>query len=128
MSETYDKSLIELARVVAKESQIKLQEGVYFGLTGPCFETPAEYRFIRKVGADTVGMSTVPEVIVARHGGMKVFAMSIITDLGIEGQVVKITHEEVQAAANKAEPIMTFVMKEMIRKLDLVADTIKFKV
>ncbi len=117
MSEAYDKKMIALARTVAKEHQIKLQEGVYFGLTGPCFETPAEYRFIRIVGADTVGMSTVPEVIVARHGGMKVFAMSIITDLGIEGQVVKITHEEVQAAAAKAEPIMTLVMKEMIQKL-----------
>ena len=90
--------------------------GVYVGVQGPTFETPAEYRMYHRLGGDAVGMSTVPEVIVARHCGIKVFGMSIITDLGIEGQPVEVSHEEVQAAANKAQPLMTEIMSEIIKR------------
>lgn len=117
MSEPYKKSLIDLAKTIAKENNIKLSEGVYAGLTGPCFETPAEYRYLWRIGADAVGMSTVPEVIVARHSGMDVFGMSIITDLGIEGEVHSVTHEEVQQVANTQEPKMTLIMKELVARL-----------
>lgn len=117
MSEPYKKSLIDLAKAIAKENSIKVSEGVYAGLTGPCFETPAEYRYLWRIGADAVGMSTVPEVIVARHSGMDVFGMSIITDLGIEGEVHSVTHEEVQQVANTQEPKMTLIMKELVARL-----------
>lgn len=117
MSESYKKTLIDLAKTIAKENNIKVSEGVYAGLTGPCFETPAEYRYLWRIGADAVGMSTVPEVIVARHSGMDVFGMSIITDLGIEGQVHSVTHEEVQQVANTQEPKMTLIMKELVARL-----------
>jgi purine-nucleoside phosphorylase len=79
---------------------------VYIGLQGPTFETPAEYRWLHVIGGDAVGMSTVPEVIVARHGGMRVFAISVITDIGISDEPIKITHEEVLEAANAAAPKM----------------------
>ncbi len=117
MSEPFKKTLIDLAKTIAKENNIKVSEGVYAGLTGPCFETPAEYRYLWRIGADAVGMSTVPEVIVARHSGMDVFGMSIITDLGIEGQVHSVTHEEVQQVANTQEPKMTLIMKELVARL-----------
>ena len=117
MSEAYDKNLRKLAIKIAAENDIKLQFGVYVGTQGPTFETPAEYRFFSIIGGDAVGMSTVPEVIVARHGGMKVLAFSIITDLGIYGKIEKISHEEVQKAAKIAQPKMTFIMKEIIREL-----------
>ncbi len=117
MSEPYKKTLIELAKNIAKENSINVSEGVYAGLTGPCFETPAEYRYLWRIGADAVGMSTVPEVIVARHSGMDVFGMSIITDLGIEGEVHSVTHEEVQQVANTQEPKMTLIMKELVARL-----------
>lgn len=117
MSEPFKKALIDLAKSIAKENNIKVSEGVYAGLTGPCFETPAEYRYLWRIGADAVGMSTVPEVIVARHSGMDVFGMSIITDLGIEGQVHSVTHEEVQQVANTQEPKMTLIMRELVARL-----------
>ena len=116
MSEAYDKKLIALADTIAREKGIKVQHGVYLGTQGPTFETPAEYRMFHILGADSVGMSTVPEVIVANHCGMKVFGMSIITDLGVEGKIVEVSHEEVQKAANAVQPIMADLMREMIRK------------
>jgi purine-nucleoside phosphorylase len=117
MSEAYDKKLIAKAVDIAKINNIKVSQGSYAGLTGPCFETPAEYRYIRRTGADTVGMSTVPEVIVAKHGGMRVFGVSIVTDLGIEGDVQNVSHEEVQQIAKMQEPKMTLLMKELIRSM-----------
>ena len=116
MHETYDKQLRTLADKIAKEKGIRVVHGVYVGVQGPTFETPAEYRMYHRLGGDAVGMSTVPEVIVARHCGIKVFGMSIITDLGIEGQPVEVSHEEVQAAANKAQPLMTEIMSEIIKR------------
>lgn len=115
MHEAYDHELIELANKIAEENGIKLQHGVYVGVQGPTFETPAEYRMYHLFG-DAVGMSTVPEVIVARHCGIKVFGVSIITDLGGFDVPVEVSHEEVQKAANAAQPIMTEIMREMIRR------------
>ena len=115
MHEAYDHELIALANKIAEEKGIKLQHGVYVGVQGPTFETPAEYRMYHLFG-DAVGMSTVPEVIVARHCGIKVFGVSIITDLGGFDVPVEVSHEEVQKAANAAQPIMTEIMREMIRR------------
>ena len=117
MSEAYDRCYIKLAFEIAEECNIHLQKGVYIGVTGPTFETPAEYRFFHIAGADAVGMSTVPEVIVARHSGLPVFALSVITDLGGGPIAEKPTHEEVQQAANAAEPRMTLVIKKMIERI-----------
>ncbi|MCC7302297.1 MAG: purine-nucleoside phosphorylase [Bacteroidia bacterium] len=114
MSEPYDKDLIHAAKNIAKKNKIRVQSGVYAGLPGPTLETPAEYAWMRKIGADTVGMSTVPEVIAARHMDIPTFAISIITDLGVPGKIVKVTHEEIQAVAEKAEPKMTLILKELI--------------
>lgn len=116
MHEAYDKSLRQLADDIAKEKNIRVVHGVYVGVQGPTFETPAEYAMFHRIGGDAVGMSTVPEVIVARHCGIKVFGMSIITDLGIEGKPVEVSHEEVQEAANKAQPLMTEIMREIIKR------------
>jgi len=96
MSGTYDKELVKKAFEVAEKLEIKLEQGVYLGTTGPTLETPAEYRMFRILGGDAVGMSTVPEVIVAHHMGMRVFGISIITDLGVEGKIVETSHEEIQ--------------------------------
>lgn len=117
MHDAYDKELVEKALKIAKKNGIKVQTGVYAAVSGPCFETPSEYRYIKRVGADTVGMSTVPEVQVARHMGIPCFAVSIITDLGVEGQVVKVSHDEVVEVANNAEPKMTLIIKELIAEL-----------
>ena len=89
-------------------------EGVYVGTSGRTFETPAEYKMYRVIGGDAVGMSTVPEVIVARHCGIRVFGISIITDLGVEGKIQEVSHEEVQEAANAVQPLMADLMREMI--------------
>ncbi|GAI17283.1 unnamed protein product, partial [marine sediment metagenome] len=105
MSEAYSQKLIELAKKVALKEKIRLREGVYVGLTGPTLETPAEYRFLISIGADAVGMSTVPEVIVANHMGMKVLGISCITDLAIDGVIVKTSVEEILKAASDAEPV-----------------------
>ncbi len=116
MHQTYDPELIATAKEIAKEKGIRLMEGIYMGVQGPTFETPAEYRMYWRMGADCIGMSTVPEVIVAHHCGIKVFGISIVTDLGVEGQAVEVSHEEVQMAANEAQPLMTEIMREMIRR------------
>lgn len=116
MHEAYDAKLVALADEIAKENGIKVQHGTYLGTQGPTFETPAEYRMFAKLGADSVGMSTVPEVIVAHHCGIKTFGVSVITDLGGFEVPVEVSHEEVQEAANKAQPLMTIIMREMIRR------------
>lgn len=118
MHEAYDKSLIALADQIATEKGIRVVHGVYMGVQGPTFETPAEYRMYHRMGADAVGMSTVPEVIVAHHCGIRTFGISIITDLGLEGQPVTVSHEEVQEAANGAQPLMTEIMREMIKRTE----------
>ena len=118
MSEAYNKNVIALADKIANELNIKVQHGVYVGDTGPSYETPAEYNYYRIIGGDCVGMSTVPEVIVARHCGLPVFAVSVITDLGGKDIAVQVTHEEVINAANVAEPKMTAILKEMLKRLD----------
>jgi purine-nucleoside phosphorylase len=117
MSCVYDKSLIALAEKVADELGYKLQKGVYLATTGPTFETPAEYRYFRIIGADTVGMSTVPEAIVARQMRIPCFAMSIITDLGVPDKIVEVSHEEVQKVAAAAESKMTQIFTRMIERL-----------
>ncbi|MGP1477011.1 MAG: purine-nucleoside phosphorylase [Phocaeicola sp.] len=116
MSEAYDKGLIKLALEIAKDKNITVQQGVYLGTQGPTYETPAEYKMFRLLGADAVGMSTVPEVIVANHCGIKVFGVSVITDMGVEGRIQKISHEDVQKAANASEEKMTVIMSEMIKR------------
>ena len=116
MSEAYDKQLIAQAKQIASENNIRVVEGVYVGTQGPTFETPAEYRYFRAIGGDAVGMSTVPEVIVANHEGMRVFGMSIITDLGVPGKIVEVSHEEVQEIGNKAQPLMTLIMTRLIQQ------------
>ena len=117
MSEAYNKELIRKAEEIAAEKGIKVQHGIYIGTQGPTYETPAEYKMFRILGADAVGMSTVPEVIVANHCGIRVFGMSVITDLGVEGKIVEVTHEEVQKAADKAQPLMTTIMRELINRV-----------
>ena len=116
MSEAYSKRLIKKAFEIAEKNNIYLQQGVYVGTQGPTFETPAEYKYFKIIGGDAVGMSTVPEVIVARHSDMEVFAISVITDLGVEGIVEKASHEEVQKAAALAQPKMTLIMKELVEQ------------
>lgn len=116
MSEPYSRTLLALADQIARQEGLLLRKGVYVSLPGPNLETPAEYRYLRLIGADAVGMSTVPEVIVARHMGLPVFALSVITDL-CYGQIKPVTLEEVVAAAAKAEPHMTHLIREMIRNL-----------
>lgn len=118
MSDAYDHRLIVLADDVAKKLDIHIQHGVYVADSGPSYETPAEYRYYRIIGGDCVGMSTVPEVIVARHCGLTVFAVSVITDLGGQEIPVEVTHEEVLNAANVAEPKMTAIIQEMFKRLD----------
>ncbi len=117
MSEAYDRSLVEKAVRIAGDNRIPVKRGIYLATSGPTFETLAEYKYFRIIGADSVGMSTVPEVIVARHMGLPCFAVSIITDLGIEGKMEYTTHETVQREAEKAEARMTIIMTELISSL-----------
>lgn len=117
MSEPYDKKLIQKAKTIAAELKIPVHEGVYAGVTGPTFETRAEYKFLHIAGGDAVGMSTVQEVIAARHIGMSVFAISVITDLGIRTEENIITHEEVLAAAAAAEPKLTALFTGLVAEL-----------
>ena len=117
MGEAYDRYLIKKAEVIAHDLKIRIHKGVYLSTTGPTFETPAEYKYFRITGADAVGMSTTPEVIVARHMGLPCFAVSIITDLGVEGKIEYTTHESVIEEAAKTEERMTAIMTEMIATL-----------
>lgn len=113
MSLAYDLQLRNLARKIAVENHINLKEGIYVGVSGPTFETPAEYKMFRLLGGDAIGMSTVPEVIVARHMGMRVFGISIITDSGVPGEIVEISHEAVQQVAFAAEPKISLIIREL---------------
>jgi purine-nucleoside phosphorylase len=117
MSEPYDHKLIKLAEAIALENSIKVQKGVYVAVPGPNLETKAEYRFLRASGADVVGMSTVPENIVANHMGMKVLGLSIITDECFPDSLKAVNIQEIIETANIAEPKMTQIMKEVIKKI-----------
>lgn len=117
MSEPYSRELIRKAKIVAERLGIVVHEGVYAGVTGPTFETRAEYKLLHIAGGDAVGMSTVQEVIAARHLGLTVFAMSVITDLGIREENNLITHQEVLEAAAAAEPRLAAIFKALIGEL-----------
>jgi purine-nucleoside phosphorylase len=117
MSEPYKNYLIEKAKRIAVENKIEIKVGIYAGVTGPTFETRAEYKMLNILGADAVGMSTVQEVIAAVHLGLPVFAMSVITDVGIREEENIITHEEVLQAAKDAEPKLTLIFKQLILQL-----------
>jgi purine-nucleoside phosphorylase len=117
MSEPYDPTMIALAQTIAAENNIKVSVGTYAGLTGPTLETPAEYGYVRAIGADAVGMSTVPEVIVARHMEIPCFAISIITDLGVPGKIQKVSVQDVIEVASRQEPKMTLIMRELISRI-----------
>lgn len=117
MSEPYNKELIEIAEEIALENKIKVQKGVYVAVPGPNLETKAEYRFLRAIGADVVGMSTIPENIIANHMGMKVLGISIITDECFPDSLQPVNVAEIIATAMKAEPKMTLIMKEVIKRI-----------
>jgi purine-nucleoside phosphorylase len=117
MSEPYDPEMISLAQRIAAENNIKVSVGTYVGLTGPTLETPAEYKYLRVIGADAVGMSTVPEIIVARHMDIPCFAISIITDLGVPGKIHKVSLQDVIEVANREEPKMTLILSELISRI-----------
>lgn len=118
MTKAYDHDLVALADKVAEEKGIRVMHGVYVGTPGPTFETPAEYEYFRIIGGDAVGMSTVPEVIVANHAGIKVFGVSVITDLGGKEVMDVPTHEEVQKAAMQAQPKMMEIMRELVERAE----------
>jgi purine-nucleoside phosphorylase len=117
MSEPYDRKLIRKAMEIGVKHGLPLRQGCYVAVTGPTLETPKEYQYFRIIGGDAVGMSTVPEIIVAHQMGISCFAISIITDLGVPGRIVKVTLEDVTAVAGKAEPQMTLIMKELIMNI-----------
>lgn len=114
MSKAYDAEFINLAKNIAVKNNIRIHEGVYAAVQGPTLETKAEYKYISIIGADAVGMSTIPECIVARHMDMRVFAISVITDLGVEGSIKETSLEDVINAATIAEPNLTMIFKELI--------------
>ena len=117
MSEPYNRRLIAVAAEIARRMDVRYHLGCYVGLSGPTLETPAEYRYIRTIGGDAVGMSTVPEVIVARYLSIPCFAVSIITDLGVEGKIKEVSLNDVLKAASAAEPKMTALIRELIREI-----------
>lgn len=117
MSEPYDKKFIELAEEIGREEKIKVQRGVYVGVTGPNLETAAEYRFLRLIGADVVGMSTVPEVIVAVHCGLKILGLSIVTDICFPDNLKAADISEIIRIANEAEPKLTKIVSKVISKI-----------
>jgi len=120
MNQPYDPGILRKAEEIAGRLGIKYRKGVYAGVTGPTFETPSEYRYVRFLGADAVGMSTVPEAIVAVQMALPVFAISVISDLGVEGKIVEITHEEVIDAASHVEPEMTRLIKALLAEVYLM--------
>lgn len=117
MHDAYDKKMIATMEDVAAKENVKIHKGIYLALQGPTFETPAEYGMVRRLGADCVGMSTVPEVIVAKHMNMICFGVSVITDLGLEGIVEPVSHEEVQKAAKSAEKTLSKLIVKFLEKL-----------
>ncbi|MFC2101335.1 purine-nucleoside phosphorylase [Bacteroidota bacterium] len=117
MSEVYDQILISKAIEIARKNNIKFRTGVYAAVTGPTYETPSEYNYIRTIGADAVGMSTVPEAIVAKHMNLSCFAASVITDLGVIGKIVEISHHDVIDAASIVEPQFTLMIKELVASI-----------
>jgi len=117
MSEAYDKRLLSKAKKVARQHSIRYKTGIYAAVSGPTYETPAEYKYIKTLGADAVGMSTVPEVIVARHMKLPVFAVSVISDLGVEGKIVEISHDEVVDAASLVAPKLTLIIKDLVKEV-----------
>ena len=117
MSVPYCPDMIAKAEQIASNNNIKVQKGIYVAVTGPTLETPAEYCYFRKMGGDTVGMSTVPEIVVARHMDIPCFAISVITDLGVPGKIKKVTHEDVQAVAEVIEPKLTLIIKQLISNI-----------
>lgn len=119
MNRPYDPDTIHKAELIAKQLGFRYQKGVYAGVTGPTFETPSEYKYIRYLGADAVGMSTVPEAIVAAQMNLPVFAISVISDLGVEGKIVEISHKEVIDAASHVEPMMTELIKTLLSEIEL---------
>mgnify|MGYP000883201182 FL=1 len=116
MSEPYNLKMLEIAEKIASENNIDIKKGVYVSLQGPTFETPSEYGLVRAIGGDAVGMSTVPEVIVAKHQGMNCFGISIITDLGGPEIAFNVSHEEVLQAANKAMPKVITIVKGLVKE------------
>jgi purine-nucleoside phosphorylase len=117
MCNTYDRELRDLAEVVAVEEKVPLQKGVYVAVSGPTLETAAEYRMFRIIGADMVGMSTVPEVIVARHQGTRVLGFSLVTDMGLPDAIEPTSHQKIVAAAGKAEPKLTKLVKKIVERM-----------
>jgi purine-nucleoside phosphorylase len=117
MSKAYHHGMVDQMLDIAKSQNILLHKGVYAGVSGPCFETPSEYRYLRIIGADAVGMSTVPEVIVGVHSGMQCFGISVITDMWFENKITSVSHEEVIEAAHSGEKKMTALMLEFIPRI-----------
>jgi purine-nucleoside phosphorylase len=114
MSEPYDQQLIQEAFQISERNGFNIKMGVYIGLTGPTLETPAEYKYLRIIGGDAVGMSTVPEIIAANQMGMRCFGISVITDLGVPGKIEKVTHQDVLEAARKVEPKLATLIKDLV--------------
>ena len=118
MTRPYDLQLIRRAELIASELNLVLRKGVYLAGTGPSYETPSEYRYFRLIGADAVGMSTIPEVIVARHSGMRVLGISVITNCGVAEDAVEVSHAEVQRAADAVQPLMADIFRTLIARLE----------
>tara|TARA_B100000768_G_scaffold71901_1_gene68974 strand:+ start:3621 stop:4436 length:816 start_codon:yes stop_codon:yes gene_type:complete len=118
MSVPYDLGLIEKAQKISNDNNITSHLGVYAAVTGPTLETPAEYHYLRVIGGDTVGMSTAPEIIVARHMDIKCFAISVITDLGVPGKIKKVTHEEIQKVAAEVQPKLSHIFEQLAKEIN----------
>jgi purine-nucleoside phosphorylase len=118
MSVPYDLDLIEKAKNISNDKNITTHVGVYAAVTGPTLETPAEYHYLRVIGGDTVGMSTAPEIIVARHMELKCFAISVITDLGVPGKIKKVTHEEIQRVAQEVQSKLSYIFEQLAKEIN----------